>query len=239
MKFHAPLLLLGLFSSSLALANTVITFSPGLAFGKNGTTQTVQIQTTPQSLSNQYVANRDWHTAFAAGLSVGTDVYTNNRFDLQLGASLGYTSAIKQSGMVNQLASPTFDTLNYKYNVNSFTAMGDATLFYLKSKTWQPYIDVRLGYANNVTSSYQETPRITGAVPMTPFGSKGTNNFAYGLGVGLMMKLSHLFSIGVGYQFEDLGCAALGLSPGQTSTSTPRVKHIYLNEALIHLSWTI
>ena len=225
--------------SNSALANVFLTFSPGAAFEKNGTTQTVLIETTPQSISNKYIANNDWHTAYTTELGLAMDLYRNSPYDVRIGVSAAYIGNIQLTGINQQFAQPDFDTLNYKYKINSYTAMGTAKLLYTVNKKWHPYVNARLGYANNVSYDYEESPRIAGAVPMPAFSSHGSNSFAYGFGLGMMMRLNSKFSVGLGYQFEDLGYAELGRSSTQTSNDTPSLQHIYLNEVLLNLSYKL
>lgn len=221
------------------LANPTITLSPGVAYQNNGATQTLLISTTPQTLSNQYVADNDWHDTLIPQLFVGSDFYRHKKIDLQAGLTAGFVDDTQITGIVNQFALPNFDNLNYQYDVQSFFAMASLKMLYSAYQKYQPYLDGSLGLSHNHAYHYQETPRITGAVAMSPFSGHSTNSFAYSVGVGLMYHLNPRCSVGLGYQFSDLGKAELGTSPAQSSGETLNLNSLYLNQVLFNLSWNL
>jgi opacity protein-like surface antigen len=217
----------------------VITLSPGIAYENNAQTQALLLQTSPQNFSNQYVANNDWKHSFLAQLFLGKAYYKKEKLSLDLGATLGFVNDIEVNGVVNQFGLSNFDNLTYQYTINSLSAMGTAKLLYLLTEHIQPYINGSLGFSNNDASFYQETPRILGAVPMLPFGDHSTNSFAYSAGAGLMYYSNEQFSVGLGYQFSDLGKASLSVSVAQQTTQTPSLNHIYLHQLLFNFNWNV
>ena len=220
------------FSGMLQAA--VITFSPGIAFQNNAQTQQLLLETSPQNLSNQYVADHDWKQSFVAQLFLGKAYYKKEKLNLNLGATLGFVNDIKLNGVVYQFGLSDFDNLNYQYTVNSLSAMGTAKLLYSLTDRIQPYINASLGFSNNQASAYEETPRILGVVPMLPFGDHSTNSFAYSAGVGLMYLSNEQCSVGLGYQFSDLGQASLNVSAAQQTTQTPSLNPIYLHQLVFN-----
>lgn len=229
---------IGLFFISTIHA-AVITLSPGIAYENNGQTQALLLQTSPQNLSNVYAGNNDWSSSFLAQLFLGKNCYIKEKINLDLGATLGFVNNIKINGVVNQFGLSNFDNLNYQYAVDSLSAMGTAKARYLLKDWLQAYVSGSLGFSNNAASYYQETPRITGVVPMLPFDDHSTNSFAYSAGVGLMYYSNAQFSVGLGYQFSDFGKASLGVSASQQTTQTPRLNHIYLNQLLFNFNWNV
>ena len=117
--------------------------------------------------------------------------------------------------------------------------MGTVKVLYAFTQNLQPYMDASLGFSNNQASAYDETPRILGAVPMPPFGDHSTNRFAYSAGAGLMYASSTPFSVGLGYQFSDLGRTSLGVSAAQQTAQTLSMNHLYVHQVLLNFNWNI
>ena len=224
------------FLTNEAHAN-IITLSPGIAYAENSGTQTLQLQNSPQDLSNQYIANNNWNSTFALQLFLGKEFLQREYTKLHLGLTLGYFDDIQQNGFVNQFALPDFDNLNYQYKIKSISAMASLKMFFTGNQQWQPYIDGGVGFSNNAASDYKETPRILGAEPMSPFGNHSRNSFAYSIGAGFMYDFHKSFSVGLGYQFVNLGKAQLGTSVAQQTTQTPSVNHVLLHQLLVNITW--
>ena len=216
----------------------MISFSPGIAYQDSGQTQTILLDN-GASLSNQYVANNDYTNSLVTQLFIGDDIAKRDNVTWRSGVSFSYTDNLAQNGTVNQFALPQFNNLSYRYNVQAFSVLAKLQALLTKNQTWQPYVDAGVGYANTRTYDYQESPLITGAVPMEPFAGKGENNFAYSVGAGLMVNITKVFSIGLGYEFADMGGANLGVSPAQDTTQTINLNHIYLQQLLLHFTLTV
>ena len=223
----------------MAHAAMILDFSPGAAASDNGNTQTLPLQTSPQSFSNTYDANNDWQYSFAAQLFLGKNIYTWKNLQLNPGITLGYVNTIQQSGTVDQFSLPGFDNLNYQYSLESFSAMGTLNLLFLTHSPWQPYLNGSVGCSRNDAFDYYETPRITGAIPMPSFSENATYAFAYSLGAGLRYRVTQILSLGLGYQFSDLGETKLGVSSAQQTTQTPSLQHFFTNELLIDFAWNL
>ena len=221
------------------LRAAVITFSPGIIYENNSRTQTILLETAPQDLNNRYVANSNWSDTFSAQLFLGKDLYQQKYVNMRFGLTLGFVDDSRMSGIVQQFALPDFDNMNYQYEIQSLTAMATLQIHLLANDRWQPYVDGSLGIASNNASNYQETSRINGAVPMSPYGEHHTNSFAYSVGAGLMYNLNPRVAIGLGYQFSDLGRARLGVSEAQQTTQTPTINHLLLQQLLLNISWRI
>lgn len=219
----------------------VITFSPGVAYEKKASTQTVLLETSPQNLSNQYEASAKDNTfnQFSALLFLGKDVYKKNNLNMQFGLTLGFVDDNRMSGIVQEFSLPDFDNFNYQYDVHSMTAMATLKMSLLAYDKWRPYLDGGIGIASNKAYHYQETPRIEGAVPMSPYSDHRSYNLAYSLGMGLMYHINSDLSIGPGYQFAHLGSAKLGVSASQQTLQTPTVNHLFLHQLLFNFSWCI
>lgn len=217
----------------------VITFSPGVAYEGNNFTQTVLLETLPQNLSNQYVTNANTFNTFSAQLFLGKDAYKKNNLNVQFGLTLGFVDDNQMSGIVQEFALPEFDNFNYQYDILSMTAMATLKINFLANDRWQPYVDGGIGIASNDAYNYQETPRVEGAVPMSPYGEYRSNNLAYSLGLGLMYHVNSALSLGLGYQFSDLGSAKLGVSASQQTIQTPMVNDLFLHQLVFNISWFI
>ncbi len=235
-KLCSALCLFFCFASSFS---AVITLSTGPTLENNGRTQNVLLETSPQDLYNQYTDNNNWHSTLVTQLFLGKDFYQKHHIKLRSGLTIGYLDDIQVGGIVNQFALPQFNNLSYQYNVQSFSALATLKLLLLHNKKWQPYIDGGIGFSNNHSYGYQETPLIPGAVAMNPYGALSTNSFAYSLGAGVMYNFNRLFSAGLGYQFEDLGASSLGPSPASQTNQAPSLSHIYLQQILLNISWNI
>ncbi len=214
----------------------VVTLSPGFGYAKNSHKQTLQLQTSPQDLSNQYVANNNWNGTFSPTVFIGKE-FNREWLKLHLGLTLGYVDDAGGDGIINQFSLPDFDNLNYQYDIQSFSAMATLKLFFLASQRWQPYIDGSMGLSNNYAANYQELPRILGAEPMSPYRNHSVNSFAYSVGAGLMYTLNPSVAAGLGYQFADLGRAKLGVSDAQQTRQTPSINHLFLHQLLINITW--
>lgn len=227
-----------LFITSTANA-WVSSLSPGIAYSNNGRSQTLLLEDSPLNLSNEYMADHDWHNSLSVQAFIGKDCYQQKNFKLRSGLSLSYIDDIRSTGTVNQLALSSFNNLSYHYSIQSMAALADLKLILTMSPHWQPYFDAGIGFANNHSYGYQENPLLTGAVATSPFSGRSKNNFAYRIGVGIYYPLTKVFAIGFGYQFFDVGRAELGPSAAQDTTQTPSIRHVVLQQALLHFSWQI
>jgi opacity protein-like surface antigen len=238
LKLIAYLIIISLTVFSDLACAAVIIYSPVVAQHKNRGEKTLLLQTSPQELSNQYVTNTKTDTSYGGQLFLGSEPYKQAYFKINLGITFGFFNSLNTDGVVNQFALPDFDNLNYRYSVRNLSAMATMRVLFLPSKKWQPYIDGGVGFANNEASGYNETPRIMGAEATSPFSDHSTNSFAYSIGAGLMYHLNQVLSLGIGYQYADLGTAKLGVSADQQTTQTLS-NHISLNQLLLSLSWNI
>ncbi len=184
-------------------------------------------------------ANDNSFNRLSAQLFLGKDVYKKNKLNMQFGLTVGFVDDNRMSGIVQEFSLPDFDNFNYQYDVHSMTAMATLKMNLLANDKWQPYVDGGIGIASNKAHHYQETPRIEGAVPMSPYNEHRSNNVAYSLGTGLMYHINSDLSIGLGYQFADLGSAKLGVSASQQTIQTPTVNDLFLHQILLNLSWCI
>lgn len=217
----------------------VFSLSQGAAFYKLGKTQTLLLQTSPQSLGNKYVADKSERNSYMAQLFLGQDVYKQKYLKLQLGITLGDVDDIRMKGIVDQFALPEFDNLDYSYDVRSLSAMAAFKVLLFVNNPWQPYLEAGFGFSHNRASDYHETPRIFGAVPMAPFRSNSITNTAYQLGGGLGYHFSKVFSVGLGYQYSNLGQARLGTASDQQTTATLNEKPIVVQAILFNFTWNV
>ena len=214
-----------------------ISLSPSIVFQKNNQTQSLLLQTSPQNLSNQYVGNSGWRNNLMLDVFVGDNVLSNNNVDVSAGVSAAYVDSLNFSGIVNQFALPSFNNFSYDYKVRSISLVASTKVLFKKSMQWQPYVSAGFGVSNNTAYDYVETPLIAGAVGMEPFTSNTKISYAYNVGAGVQLKTSERFSVGIGYEFSDLGQAWLGTSSSQTTSETPHTDHAYLNKLRVNLNW--
>ena len=225
-----------LFVVYTAYADAVVTFSPGAAFSTKGETQTLLIEGPPQNLSNQYVADNSGKSAFMTQLFVGKTLFTYKKTSMYIGAMGTYLDNLNVTGVVNQFAMPDFDNFNFQYTTRSAAFFASARLESLFYELWRPYLNASLGASQNKSYAYQDTPRIEGAVPMLPFSNHTETSLAYSLGFGFFLNAYAPLTLGLGYEFTDLGQSQLGVSPSQTTQQTMTLNHLYLNRLLIHFN---
>lgn len=229
--------LIGCFSPHTYAAGTEFSISPGAAFSKQSSSQTLLLLTSPQRFSNQYIANNSWEHAFALRLFLGRSIFEHKKFLLNAGFSLGYIQDLTVQGGVNQFALSDFDNLNYQYQQQSAYVLGLAKLHYMFNSVVWPYLSIGAGGSRNRTYDYTETPRIEGAVAMAPFSNNSNQSFAYDFGVGITLNPASAFTFGIGYDFLTLGKTALGISPAQQTNDLLSVKSFNVNQVLINISW--
>lgn len=151
--------------------------------------------------------------------------------------SLGFAGYSLNMGTVNGIEYPfvnagTFDSLNYRFHINSAVALIEPRLAYT-IYGFQPFILGGVGYAWNRFSQYTETPTnpllSAAAIPNT-FRNHTEQNLAYEFGFGVQYLLyddkRHQFRylIAADYRYINLGKGQLGGAAAQTSHD-----HMHIN----------
>lgn len=74
---------------------------------------------------------------------------------------------------------------------------------------------------------------------MSNFASNTTTAFTYTLGAGVQRHLNPHWQVGIGYEFSDWGSSQLNRASGQTLNSGLLLSHLYTNELLFNLTYSV
>lgn len=188
---------------------------------------------------NHYTNTTHTATVADAGGFVGVERRVTDYLSFQLGVA-GYVDAqLAPQGNVWQFGVPLFENLSYAYKVHHSRVMFSSKLLTTvpSYQAIHPYFSWELGTAYNNAGSYQETPLVSLAVPMTPFANRIQSSFAWGLGVGFDYNINPHVRAGIGYQFADLGSVSLGITPAASTTQTLTLPHLYTNQLRFQFSF--
>lgn len=117
--------------------------------------------------TNTYKVDRNWSVNAVGGLFVGGRYWFNRHIGLQLGLAGYYSSRQKVEGVVWQFSDPAFDNFDFHYYVQSKRIMLQTQLMTTFHESFHPYFSFGLGSAFNRAYGYEETPRISTAIPHT------------------------------------------------------------------------
>ena len=207
----------------------LVMLTVGPDFVQAGQAQTLTLN---PPFQNYYTNKSSTATVADAGGFVGVERELDDYLSVQFGVA-GYVDAeLTPQGDVWQFAVPLYDTLSYSYSVHHSRVMFSSKLLTTlpRYQPVHPYFSWELGTAYNRASSYEEQPLIPLAVPMTPFANHTQSSFAWGVGVGVDYNHNQHVRVGVGYQFADLGSVSLGVTPGESTTQTLGLSHLYINQ---------
>lgn len=225
----------GIMEPIVATQRWVSTLTIGADFVNPGQTQTLMLL---PPFQNTYTKGNNSQTLTDAGGFVGIEREFNDKLSVQLGVSGYIDEQITLKGSIWQFTLPEFDDLNYKYHIRHARVMATTKLLTTIPQYSQihPYLSGEIGTAFNHTSDYHETPLETGILPTAPFANHNQTSFAWGIGLGLDYNLNQHVRLGVGYQFSDLGRAALGPTSAALTTQTLNLSHIYVNQLRFQLT---
>jgi len=213
----------------------IMSFSGGAAWGLSGDAHTFNLdpnvcRTFTASDSNQPMAIGEFF--------IGEQRALTPRFQGALGLAFGITSGLKRTGDIWEQANPNFDHYTYEYSIkHQYISVKGKLLGEPLRYSLSPYGTLSLGLGFNEASDYRSTPKIEEASELLPFKKHTHRSFTYALGVGLQSALNSTWSVGVGYEFADIGKNQLGPADDQTFNRGISLNHLYTNSALISLTY--
>ena len=138
------------------------------------------------------------------------------------------------------IGDPSSTLYDFKYHVHSTRLLLEAQFTWALLEKFAPFINMGIGPARNRLSGYEETPvDNTGYVPLPPFQSHASTDFAYqlGLGVGYAWGNYQQERISLGYRYVNLGNTTFGtrgdVYPYRLDTGRLTSNEVYLT--LTHL----
>lgn len=168
------------------------------------------------NLGNTYLGNKQWKNNGTIILGVG--LRTMNQTALQMNTSLRFLPmmGMSLSGEVQQLNSPQFQNLAYRYDVHSTLLLLDHIVTWNKHRL-QPGLIAGIGAASNKTGQYIETPLNNySASSEDHFYNGQRTHWAYELGAVLDYTFADVV-FECAYRFIDAGRGQLGLNPSQNT----------------------
>ncbi|VEB38698.1 outer membrane protein [Legionella cherrii] len=215
------------------------TLSGGVAVAKTGHSQTLNMD--GDFTTYQYTPRHDHSNRTLWGGAIGTEVPINSLWALQLGISYYRPNNFSSSGILLQgIDEQSADEFTYNYKIKSSQLFFEGKLLHSVKTIFHPYASLGLGAAFNQASNYQTS--VPPFLTFTPeFEDHKTTNFAYSLGLGIDMDLCKNWRLGVGYRYVGLGEANLdeGMLDVIPFTSTLTLPHLYMQEAMVQISYLI
>ena len=214
------------------------TVTLGPDFIQRGQSQTLTLL---PPFQNHYTTDSPTEVVFDGGLFLGAERALTSRFSAQLGIAGYGDTAFSSRGDVWQFALPKFNDRSYTYQVQHSRVMLAAKVLGAlpQHEAVRPYVSLELGAAFNRASAYQERDLVPGALPMSIFSNHSQTSFSYGVGLGVDYTINPHIRLGIGYQFSDLGSAALGLTAAETTTETLGMSHLYTNQLRFQLTYLV
>ncbi len=213
----------------------VVAIAAGPAWYQVSENQTIYIQ---PNFPNTYVSNQSTQVLVDGELFAG--IQRNVREDVlgQLGLTFAQTSPAKLDGLVWEMGDPAFDNLIYSYRIihTHVAVKGKALITRFNDKNW-PYVSGSAGVGFNRSYNYGTTEVIDEAVSPPDFNANTKTTFTYTLGIGLQHKIDEQIQVGVGYAFADWGKSALAPAPGQSTSGTLALNHLYTNQLQLNLTY--
>lgn len=217
-----------------------ISFMGGPSFSNISNDNNVRIN---QYMVNEYKTNSHFQTQPLVGVGFA---HTFDNFSQPINISFGLSSYYVDLGKVKGIEHPfindgIYDSLNYQFNIRSFSAMLESRLIYT-FYDWQPYALIGAGAAWNRFYSYSETPTIpseSAAASPYPFSNHTNASFSYELGVGFQKQiyadkkhqLNYLLSLD--YRYLNFGKGNLGPSSVQTSNNGIQVSNLDMQAIML------
>ncbi len=185
-------------------------------------------------------SNKSQTAAMFEGL-VGVEWAFDPHWSFQVGLDYAQTLTLKAQGRLLQGADlQSSDQLLYHYHIITRQLLAEGKLLYGFGCGIHPYIMAGAGKSFNYTDSYVAN------IPLfLTFTRKYHNNnataFSYIAGVGVDVDIIEHLRLGVGYRYAQLGTVTLGSARIDTTrvTGTLSQSHLYLNEALVQLTFVI
>lgn len=228
-------------------SNLLATLSGGASWGMTGNKQTFYLQ---PALLKTYRSTSSVNVYGVGDLFLGAEHRLSSQLMGQLGLDLGVTNTVigRAMGMTHNVsnvgeiweqANPDFDNYTYSYRVSQTRVAVKGKLLVEREYYQQiaPYVTVSLGAGFNNASGYGSTPRIEEESEQPPFGSHVSTSFTYTLGIGIEKAMNLHWSMGVGYEFSDLGSSSLNRAEGQTLNRGISLSHLYTNGIMVSLTY--
>lgn len=196
-------------------------------------------------LVNHYDTQRrtDTQLIWGGGGALRTDFPSVNVIDISVGLA-GYALNF---GTIKGVKHPyanlgDFDPLLYAFKANSSIGAIEARFAYTPV-TWQPYILLGVGMAENELRYYQEMP-LGAAVAGQLFTKANHRDTAVEAGFGIQHKLfedvsGKQFFLALDYRYFNTGAGHLGPFSGQTTRSRLRINHLETDALLLTLNVTV
>jgi opacity protein-like surface antigen len=191
-------------------------------------------------VTNLYVGNSSTSQAGPiAGASLGYHFH-KRRFWLNLGAESSYTQVTSPSGRVRPLffINPTFDTLNFNYQVQAVPLFGELMLGG-RFGVFEPYAIAGAGVSWNQAYNYNEVPTNPNGTALparTMFNSRTLTEFAWNAGVGFGLRTTRSTSLGFEYRYTNYGNLALNPAGQQGTNQTVNLGELSSNALLARVT---
>lgn len=218
----------------------LVELSTHIGFSQPNSAQTLELQ---PSVNTGYTSTNDIQTQGGAELFWGQKVLTQKTsFKSYLGLTLATDSPVNVSGDALVDANPNFNNFTYSYKVKHShiglkgKILPDVSHISFLSQ-YQPYLNATIAAGFNRAYQYSMTPKINTAVIPPPFHSHTEAALTYALGLGVEKRLSHQWSLGLGYELTDWGKSKLSPASGQTLGDGLSLNHLYVNQVQLSLNY--
>lgn len=227
--------LAGGMGEGIANYQAILTLTAGADFVQTPSEQFVVLY---PPFENFYTVSSSNPSAFDGGIFLGIETKFLDRFWAQFGVAAYFDTDLNVTGDVWQFGLPRFDNLNYSYDVQTSRYMlgGKLLTSFAQFEAIHPYFSWEIGAAVNRAANYLETSFTPGVPPMPPFTSNTQASFAWGVGLGIDYSLTQNVRLGCGYQYANLGSAALGATPAAVTSNTINWSNLNANQLRFQLS---
>jgi len=195
-------------------------------------------------LLDQYPLASQYSKSILYGLNGGVQFANEEKcFAIDIGLGIYSEPNYNYRGSLNETDDATIMLANYRFNVSTLRLMVEAQ-FNIVLGSFSPFISGGLGAARNYANNYSESPNTSSLyIPLPPFQSQTTTQFAYQLGGGV----SYLFNttkkplaykqerVSLGYRYVNSGQVPFG-TRGSVYPHTLNVGNLWQNE--IYFSYT-
>jgi len=224
--------------------HTVIGVSGGYAY-INGGTERLYTGTDDEVFT--YNTSDKGHGAGFGGVFLGVEMpMSRPGVFAQTGLAYHYFGSINLHGSNTAGIEPATSTpYSYHYREQTQQLLFQGKVFATFSDMFHPYLLAGLGAAFNRASDFNISTTQAGSVNLTPvFGSHTNTAFSYAFGIGMDMDIYPKVRVGVGYQFNHFGKAEfdkgqINYQGYQYPVSYGLGSHVYANEVIVDLSYTI
>ena len=233
--------------SSLSYAKTVdFNLYGGLSFANLSNNSTLRIN---EDVTNRYRANSRTRTDPLFGIGIGHtfEKIFQKPWDISLGLSSYYLDLENVTGVEYPFVNAgMFDTLNYKFRVQSASLLVEPRLIYSRCD-WQPYFIGGIGVAWNILNDYSEraSNAALSAAPGPFFGSNTQAAFAYEVGAGVQHQFFHDqktgidYSASLDYRYMNFGKGQLQNFEGMTASNHLGVSTIDTQAVVLSLKVSV